>query len=73
MELASVLAENVRRLREARDWSQEKLAQKAGLAMRYVSGIERAEENPTISTLAKLAKALGVSASALLSEPKGKG
>jgi transcriptional regulator with XRE-family HTH domain len=70
MELERVLAANVRRLREAQDLTQEKLAQKAGLAMRYVSGIERGEENPTVSTLAKLAKALGVHPSVLLSEQR---
>ena len=72
MELQKALAANVRRLRESKDLSQEKLAQKAGLTMRFVSGIERGEENPTLKTVSKLAKALGVGGTALFANPKGK-
>jgi len=51
---------NIRRLRTAAGLTQEVLAHKAGLAMRYVSGIERGEENPSLAALVKLAAALGV-------------
>ena len=51
---------NVRRLRKAKGLTQEGLADKAGLAMRYVSGIERGEENPSLQAMVKLATALGV-------------
>jgi transcriptional regulator with XRE-family HTH domain len=49
---------NVRKLREARDWTQEQLAEKADLDQTYISGIERGERNLTILSVAKLAAAL---------------
>ncbi len=60
------LARNLRKLREAYGWSQEALADAAGLHRTYVSGLEREVRNPTLQILDKLAKALGVKASALI-------
>ena len=50
----------IRELREAKDWSQEELAFKAGLHRNYVGGIERGERNVAILNIARLARALGV-------------
>jgi len=55
----SALGRNVRRRREARELTQEKLAEKAGLDPTYISGIERGLRNPGIKNVARLAKALG--------------
>ena len=58
----SVLAKlglNLRQRREARELTQEKLAEKAGLDPTYISGIERGLRNPGIKNVARLAKALG--------------
>ena len=54
----AALGLNVRRRREARELTQEKLAEKAGLDPTYISGIERGLRNPGIKNVAKLAKAL---------------
>ncbi len=54
------LARNIRLLRTARRWSQEALAQKAGLDRTYVGAVERAERNLTLASIEKLAEALGV-------------
>ena len=54
------VARNVRRLRVTVGLSQEALAVDAGLDRTYVSRIERNLENPTVDTLEKVAKALGV-------------
>ena len=54
------VGDNIRRRRKAQGLTQETLAHKAGLAMRYVSGIERGEENPSLDALIKLAEALEV-------------
>jgi transcriptional regulator with XRE-family HTH domain len=51
---------NIRRLRKAKGLTQERLAQEAGLALRYVAGVERGEENPTLQSLVKVAESLGV-------------
>ena len=64
----SVLARlglNVRKRREARELTQEKLAERASLDATYISGIERGLRNPGIKNVAKLAKALGLSTAEL--------
>lgn len=54
------VARNVRRLRVAAGLSQEAFAVDAGLDRTYISRIERNLENPTVTALEKIAKALGV-------------
>ena len=54
------VARNVRRLRVAAGLSQEVLAVDARLDRTYVSRIERNLENPTVDTLDRIARALGV-------------
>ena len=71
MDWAQLVGRNVRRFRRERSWSQEALAQEASVAMRYVSGIERGEENPSLSVLVKIADALGVHPRDLLSDADG--
>ena len=61
----AALGQNVRRRREARELPQERLAEKAGLDPTYISGIERGLRNPGIKNVARLAKALGLTTSAL--------
>ena len=50
----------VRQLRKAKNISQEKLAEKAGLHRTYIGMIERAEKNITLLNIEKLALALNV-------------
>ena len=40
---------NMKRLRKERRWSQETLAEEAGLNRTYISGIERVVKNPTVT------------------------
>ena len=56
---------NLRKAREAKELTQEKLAEKAGLDPTYISGIERGLRNPGIKNVAKLAKSLGVTTAEL--------
>ncbi len=60
------LGTNVRRIRERKGWSQEKLAEMAELDRTYVSGIERGIRNPTVGVIQRIADALGVPAAELL-------
>jgi transcriptional regulator with XRE-family HTH domain len=57
---------NVRRCREALDYSQEKLAGAANLDQTYISGIECGKRNPGIKNVARIAKALGIKTAALV-------
>jgi transcriptional regulator with XRE-family HTH domain len=57
----------VRQLREARGWSQERLAGRAELNRSYFGEIERATAMPSLATAAKLAQALDVPLSELIS------
>ena len=49
----------VQRLRQEKGWSQEELADRAELHRTYISGVERGIRNPTVTVLAKIARALG--------------
>jgi transcriptional regulator with XRE-family HTH domain len=66
MDIRRQLARNLKRLRTDKGWSQEELADQAGLHRTYVSGVERGVRNPTITIVATLAKALGVAPAELL-------
>ncbi|WP_166653538.1 helix-turn-helix domain-containing protein [Paraburkholderia flava] len=60
------LGVTVRRLREARGWSQEQLAEHAALNRSYVGEIERGSVIASVVTVEKLARALDASIAALL-------
>lgn len=66
MDVRGRLARNLRRRREELGWSQEELADQAGLHRTYVWGVERKVRNPTIGIVERLAKALKITVSALL-------
>jgi transcriptional regulator with XRE-family HTH domain len=61
----ALLGRNVRRIRETKQLTQEKLAEFAALDPTYISGIERGLRNPGIKNVAKIAKALGITTSEL--------
>ncbi len=54
------IGENVRRLRIREAMTQAELAQKAGITEATLSRLERDEREPHMSTVRKLANALGV-------------
>ncbi|MBK7316261.1 helix-turn-helix domain-containing protein [Candidatus Villigracilis affinis] len=58
------VASSLRELREARGISMRTLATKSGLSANALSMIERGKTSPSVSTLYKLADALGVSITA---------
>ena len=66
MDIRARLARNIRALRGEKGWSQEDYADRAGIHRTYVSDIERARRNPTISVIEKLAAPFGVAAGDLL-------
>lgn len=61
------LSKNIKKLREVKGLSQEKLARLADVANNTLIKMETGEnKNPTLETLKKVAKALGVSVDDLI-------
>ena len=58
MSLRELVAINLRRLRHARNLSQEELADRAGINRNYVGMLEREEHAATVDMLEKLAEIL---------------
>ena len=56
----------LRRLRLSAGMSQERLGLEAGVQRNFVSLIETGQNQPTIGTISKLARALGMKASELV-------
>lgn len=56
----------MRTTRTRRGWSQERLAEAAGLDRTYISGLERGRRNPSLSSQERIAAALGTTVKALL-------
>lgn len=66
-DLAPVVGGNLRRLRTKRGLSLEKLAQQSGVSRAMLGQIELGQSAPTINVLWKIARALEVTFSALIS------
>ena len=58
--------QKLRRIRQKKQISQEKLADLAGLHRTYVSSVERGERNVTLETIEKLATALSIKMTQLM-------
>ena len=60
------IAMRIKVLRERKGWTQEMLAEKAGIGRSHLARLETARQDPTLSTLEKIAKAFRVKLSALV-------
>lgn len=67
---ASNLAENVKKLREARGLTQARAASMAGVPRPTWSNLESGSANPTLAVLTKVADALAVRLEELIGAPK---
>jgi transcriptional regulator with XRE-family HTH domain len=70
-DLQSVFASNLKRIRLGKGFSQEKLAELAGLDRTYVSSCERGRRNASLKSVERLAKALQISPETLLNTAPG--
>jgi len=66
------VSQNVRRLRNALDFSQTALAEKSGVSRRMLVAIEAGEKNVSLATLDRVAEALDVAFSDLIQAPEGR-
>lgn len=62
------LGKRIRQLRQDRRWSQEHLANEAGMHRTYMWGIERGVRNPSLRHLVCIADALAVPIAALFDD-----
>jgi transcriptional regulator with XRE-family HTH domain len=60
MEAVAKIGDNLKRERLAQTLTQEQLAEKAGISAAALVRIERNQADPHVSTIRKLADALGV-------------
>lgn len=64
----STVGDNIKRMREAANMSQNGLAKRAGIAQATLSAIERSTKNPSVETVKLLAVALGCTVSDLMGD-----
>ena len=60
------LGKNLKRIRTEQGITQGDIVRNLGVSRSFVSNIENGKTNPTLATITKLAKSLGVSSDELL-------
>ena len=60
------LGKNLKRIRTAKGISQGKIARTLKVGRSFITNIENGKTNPTLDTIAKIAKAIGVSVGELM-------
>ena len=60
------LGRNLKRIRKEKGISQGDIVRSLGMDRAFISNIENGKTNPTLATIAKLAKAVGVSIEELI-------
>ena len=63
---AEKLGKNLKRIRTTKGVSQGEISRKLEVDKSFVSNIENGKTNPTLATIAKIAKAIGVSVGELM-------
>ena len=66
MNLTTAVARRVRQRRESLGMTQARLAHAAGISRGYLNRLEAARQDPTLTVLANLAKALKVTVTTLV-------
>lgn len=64
-DIAKILGFNIKRLRKDKDWTQEYLAELAGISVPFMTQIELARKQASLEVIEKIAKALDVPYSTL--------
>ena len=65
------LAQNVKRLRKKREWTQAELAEKIGAHLSHINRIETGKYIPSLETIIEIAKALEVPIDHLVNNSEG--
>lgn len=64
--IAKKLGKNIREIRLAKAMTQGDLCRKLGVDRAYMSNVESGKKNPTLLTIERISKALGVSIETLV-------
>ncbi|WP_185960117.1 helix-turn-helix domain-containing protein [Planococcus soli] len=56
--LVKLVGANIKAIRMEKGWSREQLAERCGVQVTYLAGVERGERNITLQTLENLAEGL---------------
>jgi transcriptional regulator with XRE-family HTH domain len=70
--LLRALGQRIRDLRAAQGYSQEGFADRCGVHRTFMGTVERGESNLSFENIARVARGLGITLSALFSELEGK-
>jgi transcriptional regulator with XRE-family HTH domain len=70
-QLLAQVGKRIRSFREGQGVSQEALAEKSGLHRTYIGGVERGLRNPSLKSLGRIAKALGLEVGQLFEAERG--
>jgi transcriptional regulator with XRE-family HTH domain len=68
-ELVEAIGRRIAEVRRKNGWTQEVAAEKLGISTRHMTRLERGV-NVTVCTLARIARILGVTPAALLTQPR---
>lgn len=66
MPIVKRVGRNIRRIRDARDWTQQGLADRVGTSRFYIAQLEAGSKQCSLEMLARIAKALRVKPGELL-------
>jgi len=66
MTLRKIIGTNIRNLREAKGWSQEKLSVRSKLSLNFIGSLERGKVNVSADSLERIAKSLEIEPYVLL-------
>lgn len=69
-ELSLIIAHNLKRIREERKLSLDKVADLTGVSKSMLGQIERGVSNPTVTTIKKISTGLRVSVTSLINSPQ---
>lgn len=67
MDIKKMIGARIKEIRKKKRLTQGQLSEKMGINPKYLSGIERGAENPTLNTLIKLAQSLDIEISEIFS------
>ncbi len=67
-----LIGKRIRELRKARGLTQEQLAERSGLDYTTIGALERGVFNPSLKTAEKIASAMGMGVTELITLPGGK-